>query len=161
MTKLVDAACASSRNCTIARAVGLPPYERQAWNTSDYTGSEAVLATFSAKRAVLFTQLCSKHAPVQLAEWDLVNVITPLRDPREYAFSRDRWNKQDSTTSARSAFSSVSAKINALRSAFNNAEARLRKLERGDHKAGLLYYLKDSLELKPEIVEHTGGTASF
>ena len=110
--------------------------------------------------SVVFTQSCTKHAkfwqadPQNLA-YRVLDLVVPLRDPREYPMSREAFNNKGAWTQEK--------KASALREAFDSMEAKLKYVvkrmranttwsENGPEPGGILLYLKDTLEVSPKLV---------
>ena len=109
-------------------------------------------AAVNGNLSVCFTQSCTKHAkfwqadPQNLA-YRVLDLVVPLRDPREYPMSREAFNNKGAWTQEK--------KASALREAFDSMEAKLKYVvkrmranttwsENGPEPGGILLYLKDT-----------------
>ena len=119
----------------MAEAFGGPPYVMQPvddgqWNEDGQQAATALhdaVAESRPARATVFTQQCTKHATFWVAtankhlQWSNLDLVVPLRDPREYPMSREAFDLSRSQ-GAKGEEWSTSKKIQSLKNAFQAME---------------------------------------
>ena len=178
VASLLRSACEAegAARCHAAEALGAPPYALRDvgprdWADSDggggaraWTGMQAAAFVRAGARGgarenatVVFTQQCTKHAKFwagNAAKFQALDLVVPLRDPREYGMSREAFDLSEGVGSG---LWSADEKQRRLREAFGAMEGKLQFFAsrlRAPPPAGggMLMYLKDTLEVAPEAV---------